>query len=302
MQSRLNAELDALARLHGLFKVDTVGDAYIAVGNLPDAQADHAARVAQFSLAAVAAAEKVYVSVADPSLGTLAIRACVHSGAVIASVIGHIAPRYALFGDTINTAGKMCAAGEAGRVLVSAVSRVLLEAQAPALRLVARGSVPIKGISDMETFWLQTAEEAGGGGGGAAEEGPLDPPRLPIARARSPFQQSPPKPPTPASPAPPSPMSSLPRAAVDEGLDDDLVVAGPGPARPPAYPPPRPPPSPPQPQPTSDDDDALVVAGPKGNSSKALLPTTPEGARVPSPPEAGRGARGGGGGRGGRKR
>ena len=69
--SRLYRDFDALAVRYALFTVDTVGDAYMVAGNLPDKQADHAARVAQFALAAVAARTScLSTSVGKPS-GTL---------------------------------------------------------------------------------------------------------------------------------------------------------------------------------------------------------------------------------------
>ena len=95
---RLYEKLDALAARYELFPVETVGDAYMVVGNLPDPQPDHAARVAHFALHAVAAAESILIEPEDPASGSLGLRVGFHAGPCVASVMGRASPRYSLLG------------------------------------------------------------------------------------------------------------------------------------------------------------------------------------------------------------
>ena len=170
---RMYSAFDALARTYGLFKVETIGDAYMCVGGLPDPQADHTLRVARFALEARRAASKVHIDPQDPGKGTLKIRVGFHTGSVVASVVGSTNPRYCLFGDTVNTASRMESNSQPGRVNCSPQGHRALTAQIreqgfQGIKVTPRGRVDVKGKGSMEMFFIDEGPGFVPGRGGSA--------------------------------------------------------------------------------------------------------------------------------------
>ena len=142
MLNGLFGRLDQLAYLHGVQKVDVVGDAYIAATNFTEDQPDdHAARLARFAIDAVAAAQAVPVDADDPDRhGCLQVRVGLHCGPVVGIVADRASLKYTLIGETAVTAARMESSGAAGRIQCSAAAARLIAQQADELMLRRRSA------------------------------------------------------------------------------------------------------------------------------------------------------------------
>jgi guanylate cyclase len=144
---------DRLAAEHGLEKIKTIGDAYMLVGGLPTPVDDHAGRVARAALAMRAFVERF-----SRERGLeLSMRIGLHSGEVVAGVIGRSKFSYDLWGDTVNTASRMESHGAPGRVHVSEATRRLLGER---FVCTDRGVITVKGKGEMRGYWLESEASA----------------------------------------------------------------------------------------------------------------------------------------------
>ncbi|KAL9184127.1 hypothetical protein ACHAXT_002213 [Thalassiosira profunda] len=166
MLNELYTELDKLVEKHGVYKVETIGDAYMVVGGAPDrVPAPLAAeRVALFALDAVQFVRDFRTKDGDQVF----IRAGLASGGVVAGVVGEAMPRYCLFGDTVNFASRMESTSRKMKVQVSEVTyRLLQDAPNASFRLIKRmegdqAGIHIKGKGHQITYWMDKSSPRDG--------------------------------------------------------------------------------------------------------------------------------------------
>ena len=142
---RLFSHFDTLVERHGLEKIKTIGDAYMAAAGVPDPCADHARRAALLAL-------DMRDAVASPDFaGGLQLRIGINSGPVTAGVIGTKRFLYDLWGDAVNTASRMESNGEPGQIQITRATYDLVRDGFICRR---RGTIEVKGKGEMETFFL----------------------------------------------------------------------------------------------------------------------------------------------------
>ncbi len=137
------SNFDAICEKQGVEKIKTIGDAYMAVGGLPDKDPLHAQRIAKAALQMMQAVKAV-----DPDLN---VRIGVHSGSVVAGVIGNSKFSYDLWGDTVNTASRLESHGQIGRIHCSAAFKEGLQ---DTFVFEDRGTIELKGKGPFQTFFL----------------------------------------------------------------------------------------------------------------------------------------------------
>ncbi len=142
----LFSAFDELARQHRLEKIKTIGDAYMVVAGVPVPRPDHTQAAAEMALdMRDLIAQRRFINGRQ-----IAIRIGIHSGPVVASVIGKQKFLYDLWGDTVNTASRLESHGVPGEIHVSGETCRTL---GPAFEFESRGTVHLKGKGET-VMWL----------------------------------------------------------------------------------------------------------------------------------------------------
>lgn len=145
--NRIFSVFDIFSEQYNLEKIKTIGDAYMIVGGVPNPCDDHAESVAQMALEMQ---DTVRLLARSLKLN-LAIRIGIHTGAVVAGVIGQKKFSYDLWGDTVNIASRMESHGESGKIHCT---DVVAERLAGKFAFEKRAPLEIKGKGLMNTYFL----------------------------------------------------------------------------------------------------------------------------------------------------
>lgn len=141
-------QFDALAKQHGVEKIKTIGDAYMAIAGAPAAVDHQVERMANFALAIVQACQQVSQSTGFE----LAVRVGIHTGPVVAGVIGSTRLCYDLWGDSVNLAQRIQSRGEVNAISVSEPVYFKLRER---YALEDHGMVDLKGKGPTKTYVLK---------------------------------------------------------------------------------------------------------------------------------------------------
>lgn len=136
---------DQLAEKHGVEKIRTIGDSYMAAAGVPVTRDDHAQALAAMALDMLAYA----------SGSRFSFRIGINSGPVVAGVIGAHKFQYDVWGDTVNTAYRMESHGKTGRIQISEATNNLIRYD---FVTIPRGSIEVKGKGKMDTWFVEPAQ------------------------------------------------------------------------------------------------------------------------------------------------
>lgn len=147
---------DSIIGDYAVYKVETIGDAYMVVSGLPERNGIvHAGEIASMSLHLLSAIKNFKIRHRPDE--TLKLRIGIHSGPCVTGVVGLRMPRYCLFGDTVNTASRMESTGVALKIHCSNDTYLLLQ-QLGGYQLEPRGRTHIKGKGQMHTYFLMSED------------------------------------------------------------------------------------------------------------------------------------------------
>jgi hypothetical protein len=180
---------DALAKRRGVFKVETIGDCYVAACGVPTPRKDHAVIMTRFARSILstmhALTEELEVAL-GPDTADLAFRVGLHSGPITGGVLRGDNARYQLFGDSMNTASRIESTGTRNRVHLSKETADLLIAAGKKHWINPREeNIVAKGLGELETFWLVLGKERSEGASLAGDTRSIQSDGMSVQEAKS---------------------------------------------------------------------------------------------------------------------
>ena len=145
-------EFDHIIARHGLEKIKTIGDAYMAAGGLPSPDPANPGRVVEAALDIKDFLDSWKISREAEGKPFLRARIGIHTGPLVAGVVGEKKFAYDIWGDTVNVASRMESSGESGKVNISASTYESIKSEFVCKK---RGKIPTKNLGDMEMYFVE---------------------------------------------------------------------------------------------------------------------------------------------------
>lgn len=145
-------EFDRIIVRHGLEKIKTIGDAYMAAGGLPSPDPANPGRVVEAALDIKEFLDSWKISREKEGKPFLRARIGIHTGPLVAGVVGEKKFAYDIWGDTVNVASRMESSGESGKINISAST---YESVKDDFICKQRGKIPTKNLGDMEMYFVE---------------------------------------------------------------------------------------------------------------------------------------------------
>ena len=138
---------DAIMDKYNVEKIKTIGDAYMAVGGLPEPNGTHPQDVINAALEM-----QIFMNERRKKVDTFQMRIGIHTGSVVAGVVGNRKFAYDIWGDAVNLAARMESSGEPGKVNISEDTFALVKTQ---FQCISRGKIPAKNKGEVEMFFVE---------------------------------------------------------------------------------------------------------------------------------------------------
>jgi class 3 adenylate cyclase len=143
---------DEIVQRHGLEKIKTIGDAYMCAGGLPQPNTTHALDAVKAGIEMVRGLHRMMEQKAAEGKPVFQMRVGIHTGPVVAGVVGSHKFAYDIWGDTVNTAARMEQGSEPGRVNISGATYELVKEVFPCMY---RGALEAKNKGAIEMYFVE---------------------------------------------------------------------------------------------------------------------------------------------------